>query len=368
MARVALIDGDSFAYRLAAAVEKTLYLVSETKDGNLFQEYATHKAAVAAAAEVSTIYSTKKVGTLKEAVDLLEAKIERSIARAQCTVFHVYIGGSGPTFRDHLARIRKYKGQRFGLPPTYLPDLRNYLNKQWGAVVSSGEEADDMLSYTARELAASGVNTPVVIGNDKDLDQIPGEHYDWVSDKLYIVSDAEARIRMWVQVLHGDVADNIAGCWKVGAKGADKTIREAIEDWGLDDNDLWKFVCTAYEESQEYPGCPYVNLDPTEVALENYNLVRLRQSRHEKHEYRGLYVPEKKKERSVSIAGDQELSTSTSSRESPLACAASEKACFGQTQSHANSSGESGEERGTKVPEPARRADSTGLAKEESDL
>lgn len=353
MARVALIDGDSFAYRLAAAVEKTLYLVSETKDGNLFQEYATHKAAVAAAAEASTIYSTKKVGTLKEAVDLLEAKIERSIARAQCTVFHVYIGGSGPTFRDHLARIRKYKGQRFGLPPTYLPDLRNYLNKQWGAVLSSGEEADDMLSYTARELADGNNNVPVVIGNDKDLDQIPGEHYDWVSDKLYSVSPAEARLRMWVQVLHGDVADNIAGCWQVGASKAERTIRECIEEHKFTDADLWSFVLRAYEESQERPGCPYVNLDPVDVALENYHLVRLRQSRHEKHNYMGLFVKEKDKKRSVSIAGDQELSTSTSSRESPPACAASEKEPFG---------------RNPEVQEPVREDDSTGLAKEEGEL
>lgn len=362
MARVALIDGDSFAYRLAAAVEKTRYLVNGT-------EFATHKEAVAAASDMYPIWNTKTVGTLKEAVELLEHKIERSITRVQCTVFHVFVGSPNPTFRDHLARIRKYKGTRpRGGGPEHLGALKSYLVNQWGGVLASGEEADDMLSYTARELTAEGQNTPVVIGNDKDLNQIPGEHYDWVSDKLYSISDAEARIRMWVQVLHGDVGDNVAGCWQVGAAKAERTIREAIEDWGLTDGDLWKFVCQAYEESQERAGCPYVNLDPVDVALENYHLVRLRQSRHEKHNYMGLFVREKEKKRSASIAEEADTSTSTSGRGDPSACAASEKACFGQTQSHANSSGESGEERGTKVPEPARRANSTGLAEEESSL
>lgn len=360
MARVALIDGDSFAYRLAAAVEKTRYLVGA-------YEYATHKEAVAAASELEPIWSRKEGGTLKEAVDLLEHKMERSIARAQCSVFHVFVGSPTPTFRDHLARIRKYKGQRpWGGGPEHLGALKSYLTSQWGAVVAAGEEADDMLSYTARELTDGGQNTTVVIGNDKDLDQIPGEHYDWVSDKLYSVSDAEARLRLWVQVLSGDVADNIAGCWKVGASKAQRAVRDAL-DGGFTDADMWSLVCAAYEESQEHDGCPYVNLDPVDVAIENYNLVRLRQSRWEKHEYRGLFVKEKEK-KIASTVGERELSESTSSEGGPPACVASAKACFGQPQSHANSSGEGGEERGTQVPEPARRADSTRLAEEEGSL
>lgn len=358
MARVALIDGDSFAYRLAAAVEKTRYLILNPEhDGYNPVEFATHKEAVAAASRMegdTAIWNTKKAGTLKDAVELLEHKIERSITRAQCTVFHVFVGSPNPTFRDHLARIRKYKGTRpWGGGPEHLGALKSYLVNQWGGVVASGEEADDMLSYTARELTAEGQNTPVVIGNDKDLNQIPGEHYDWVSDKLYSISDAEARIRMWVQVLHGDVGDNVAGCWQVGAAKAERTIREAIEDWGLADGDLWKFVCQAYEESQERAGCPYVNLDPVDVALENYHLVRLRQSRHEKHNYMGLFVREKEKKRSASIAEEVGTSTSTSGRGDPSACAASERKSSG---------------RNPEVQESVREDNSTGLAEEESSL
>lgn len=327
MARVALIDGDSFAYRIAAAVEKTKYMVTTVSDngkyGSTSQEYATHKEAVAAASESGKIWSRKEVGTLKEAADTLESCIERSIARAQCTVFHLFLGGGGPTFRDHLARIRRYKGNRATKePPTYLGDLRQYLIRYWGGVVASGEEADDMLSYTAREFSSGPDSIPVIIGYDKDLDQIPGEHYDWVNDKLYTISDAQARLRLWVQVLHGDLGDNIAGCWQVGTSKANRTVRECIEDYGFSDAEMWAFVCSAYEESQEHSGCPYVNLDPVDVALENYNLIRLRQSRHEKHEYRGLFVTGKKnqKETNAGSASSEDNGTSTkgTEQEKPL--------------------------------------------------
>lgn len=297
MARVALIDGDSLAYRIAAACEKTKYIVTSVSEsgryGDTSQEYATHKEAAAKAAlSGGQIWSRKNLGELAEASTSLERAVERCISRGQCSVFHLYLGGHSPTFRDHLARLRRYKDGR-GDRPTLLSDLRAYLIKCWGGIVVAGEEVDDVLSYTSRELTDAGANVPVIVGNDKDLDQIPGEHYDWVKDEFYTVSDAEARVRLWVQVLSGDVADNIGGCWKVGEARALKVVKD-VESRGWDDALMWKFVCSAYEESQGYPGCPYANLDPVEVAIENYNLVRLRQNRWEKHEYRGLFVNEKK--------------------------------------------------------------------------
>lgn len=292
MARVALIDGDSIAHRIAAACEKTRYLVGD-------YEYATHKEAVAAASDVGVIWKTTTLGEFKGAAASLESVMERSIARAQAGVFHVFIGGGGPTFREHVARLKKYKGNRSGDRPKHLGDLRDYLIRYWGAVQASGEEADDMLSYTAADLRDQ--NDTIIIGNDKDLDQIPGEHYDWVKDKLYTVTDAEARLRLWVQVLSGDVADNIGGCWRVGASKAERAIKQCIEEHKFSDSDLWDFVCYSFKESQELEGCPYAQYDPVDVALENYNLVRLRQNRHEKHEYRGLFPKAKAQEAKVPV-------------------------------------------------------------------
>lgn len=285
MARVALLDGDSFAHRCAAAVERTKYCV-QTGHGQ-FQEFETHAEAVQI--KDGVIWKRTELGDLKGAINSLESAIERSIARARGGIFHVYLGGSAPTFRDHISRLKRYKGNRTGTAnPAYLPDLRRYLIRYWGGIVASGEEVDDVLSYVSREIADDG-GEPVIVGNDKDLDQIPGEHYDWVKDKLYTISHAESRSRMWMQVLSGDVADNIGGCFMVGASRAKRIVDECIAVGG-DDGFMWRLVCEAYAGSQEKTGCPYVDLDPVDVALENYNLVRLRQSRHEKHEYRGLFV------------------------------------------------------------------------------
>lgn len=315
MARVALIDGDSFAYRCAAAVERTKYMVvpNDARQGPKF--FDTYKEA---AEEDLPIWSRKEVGTLKEAADSLEKALERSINRAQCAVFHVYIGGLGPTFRDHLARCRRYKGNRGAKEsPKYLGDLRAYLIKHWGAVVASGEEVDDILSYTSRELVTSG-SIPVIVGNDKDLDQNAGEHYDWVKDKLYTVSNAEARLRMWVQVLSGDVADNVGGCFGVGEARALKVVQECVSD-GWSDERMWQLVCSAYEKSQERVGCPYLNLDPVDVAKEMYDLVRLKQHRHEELNYRGLFPQRKDPEGKKKKNGETLSSSSTNGADSASA-------------------------------------------------
>lgn len=310
MTRVALIDGDSFAFRVAAACEKTIYLV-----GN--KEYPSKAEAVAAASDSYSIWSRREVSTLKDASDSLEKAIERSISRVQCGVFHVFMGGTGPTFRDHLARLRRYKGLRgTQTNPVHLSDLRSNLSKFWGAVECQGEETDDALSYTSRELSASG-SMPVVVGNDKDLDQIPGEHYNWVTEEKYNVTEAEARTRLWVQVLCGDSTDNVAGCFRVGLSKATRIVEKCIKD-GWTDGYMWELVKAAYTESQEKTGCPYAQYDPVEVALENYHLIRLRQSRHEKHDYRGLFPKEKNKQSNYSSNGSSEIEESKETASVPL--------------------------------------------------
>lgn len=290
--RHALIDGDSFAYRCAAAVERTKYMIMNPEhDGYSPVSFDTHKEALEAHEKTGCpIWSRREVGKLKDAADSLEFALERSIARCQAGVFHIYLGGSGPTFRDHIARIRKYKGNRIGKQaPEHLEGLRNYLVRCWGAKYTNGEEVDDVLSYTSREVASNGA-TPIIVGNDKDLDQIPGEHYDWVKDTLYRVDDAGARFRLWMQVLHGDVADNIIGCCGIGPVKAEAIVLKYLNDG---DERMWSAVCEAYEKSQGSAKCLYTGLDPSDVATEMYNLVRLKQSRHEEHAYLGLF-PKKK--------------------------------------------------------------------------
>lgn len=275
MSRIALIDGDSFAYRFAAAAEKKVYL-AQTGHG-AFEECASYREAVKSAS-TGVIWSRTQKEDIKSVIDSLAACLGRTTTRCGADVLSVYLGGPEATFRTHIARLKTYKGNRTTDPPASLCILRDYLCSAWNAEIVKGEEVDDVLSYMQRGMGCGA--SSVVVGYDKDLDQIPGDHYDWVNDKFYNVTDAQARLRLWVQTLSGDVADNIGGASGVGPSKALRLVEDAIAN-GADDKALWRLVVEEYEKSQERPWCTYKAYDPEAVATENYRLVRLKQTRDE---------------------------------------------------------------------------------------
>jgi len=97
-----------------------------------------------------------------------------------------------------------------------------------GAVVVEGMEADDRLSieqmrdwYCFRgskdnEETHSKVCRTVICSLDKDLDNTPGWHYNWVKDNLYWIDEHEALTNFYCQMLTGDSVDNILGLYGVG--------------------------------------------------------------------------------------------------------------------------------------------------------
>lgn len=78
-------------------------------------------------------------------------------------------------FRNDIAVTVPYKGNRKSEKPVHYHLLREYLVDAWAATVSQGIEADDMLAIRATELGESSV----IVSLDKDLDQVPGWHYNF---------------------------------------------------------------------------------------------------------------------------------------------------------------------------------------------
>ena len=62
----------------------------------------------------------------------------------------------------------------------------------------------------------------VIVSTDKELDQIPGVHYNWVKDEIYKIDSFNASRNMWMRVLSGDSTANIQGIPGMGPKKADK--------------------------------------------------------------------------------------------------------------------------------------------------
>lgn len=121
-----------------------------------------------------------------------------------------FISGKG-NFRYRCATILPYKGKRDSEKPTHYDEIRQFLVEKHGAQMSVNMEADDAIGLAYQE-------GDTIVSLDKDLDIIPGIHYNWERDLLYTVNDMEGYKNFFKQMLTGDSTDNILGLYGVGPK------------------------------------------------------------------------------------------------------------------------------------------------------
>lgn len=134
--------------------------------------------------------------------------------------FKFYLSDStANNFRTPLAVTAPYKGNRTAEKPAHLEALRQFMIREWKAVVSDGQEADDAV-------AIDSTNNPdaLIISVDKDLDQLPGWHFNYVKNKHYYISNDEGLLNFYTQILTGDNIDNIIGIKGVGIIRARKIL------------------------------------------------------------------------------------------------------------------------------------------------
>ena len=168
--------------------------------------------------------------------------------------FQVYLTGSG-NFRYDIAKSHDYKGNRKHTEkPQYLGLTRSYLTESYGAITSSGEEADDLISKAA---AALNYNC-VVASIDKDMLQIPCWHYNFGKGEWSKVGPFQGTKFFYTQILTGDRADNIVGIHGIGPVKAEKLLQECDTE-----DSLWDAVVKAYQGD-------------TERVIENARLLWLR--------------------------------------------------------------------------------------------
>lgn len=105
-------------------------------------------------------------------------------------------------------------------------DKLNYLHKHAvskGAIQADGMEADDLVAIWAHE-ALDRKEDYVICGIDKDLLQIPGQHYNYGKDTWQLINEEEALHNLYLQCLTGDNTDNIPGLKGIGPKKAAKIL------------------------------------------------------------------------------------------------------------------------------------------------
>lgn len=111
--------------------------------------------------------------------------------------------------------------------PYYYDEIREYLIKHWGAVVIYGQEADDELGIRATEIRSKGDNCTMV-HVDKDIDNVPGSHYNPNKGETYYLTEEESLRHFYTQFLLGDNVDNIPGVNGAGPIAAKKLLEGCI--------------------------------------------------------------------------------------------------------------------------------------------
>ena len=183
--KVALIDADVIVYRVAFA--------SEEEEEDI---------------------------CLARAKDLI---FEIVYTELNCDDYKAYITGKG-NFREVVATTAPYKGNRKDFQrPKHYDALRAYLQRL-GAELVEGQEADDAIAIKAQE------GSYWIVSIDKDFDQVPGWHYNFVKKEKYYVTEEEGLRNFYTQILTGDRVDNIIGIKGVGPVKADKILKDCTTE------------------------------------------------------------------------------------------------------------------------------------------
>ena len=184
--------------------------------------------------------------------------------------YRIFLSGDR-NFRNEI--YPDYKANRRDRPrPRFLEDCREHLVKYWQAELSDGWEADDSLGIEASRPLGLEESPPIICSIDKDLKQIPGQHWNFVKKEFEYVSPELGIYRFYRQVLTGDPTDNIPGLKGIGPVKAKRILEELNDEYGLftrvrreysDDSFLLLQGCLVWimrEEGKQWE-FPYENIE-----------------------------------------------------------------------------------------------------------
>jgi 5'-3' exonuclease len=113
----------------------------------------------------------------------------------------------------------------------------------WGFEVIEGQEADDMLGIMAYSMQVGEYSIASI---DKDLDMIRGDHFNFVKNQKYFITEEQGIKNFYKQMLVGDRVDNIIGIKGIGPVKAERLLKECKSE-----AEMYLAVLEAYEGNAE---------------------------------------------------------------------------------------------------------------------
>lgn len=197
---------------------------------------------------------------LSHALHNVKLLIDNVLEATGADEYSIFLTGKN-NYREEVATIAPYKGNRDpSHKPTFYKEIRDYMVNIHDAKVIDGMEADDALGIVQYQTALDRMfkrddsqfdnsydfEDTCICTIDKDMDMIPGWHYNWKKDKKYFVTYEEGMKFFYTQLLTGDPVDNIKGVPKIGPKKAEKIL-----DGAASEREMYNRVRMAYLEYQQ---------------------------------------------------------------------------------------------------------------------
>lgn len=180
-----------------------------------------------------------KYADIEDAIDLLEVDVARLGERVEADELYFALTDSArelnfrrsvwPTYKCHREAP---KGQPGDGRPLLYQALRQYLRENHKVFQKRGIEGDDTIGILATaDLEWLPVDR-VICSVDKDLDNVPGWHFNWRKPEkgVYYVTEREADRNFMMQTLMGDATDGYPGIPGIGPKRAEKILNAAEEN------------------------------------------------------------------------------------------------------------------------------------------
>ncbi len=177
--RILLLDGDSIAYKCAAAGEKRSIKVKHAPTGRekIFKHRTEFKQSMLEKGkEITdeyTIEDCQEPEPIAFVLNTIKNHIERIADEVQPDKVEIFAGEQF-NFRLDLPLPKKYKGQRQNtIRPVHLKEAKSYLQNKYKAKEAIGKEVDDAQTIAAYDALRAGKD-PIMYFYEKDQFQMDG--------------------------------------------------------------------------------------------------------------------------------------------------------------------------------------------------
>lgn len=179
---------------------------------------------------------------VEEALLSTRSTIQAVMDGCECEYAQVYLSGK-TNYRHEFSD--SYKANRSGTAkPVHFEAIRQCMIEEMDAIVSDGEEADDLLGIAAVQKGWG------IASLDKDLKGVPGWHYIWKGKDAgsFFVTEEEADRFFYTQLITGDSTDNIQGLFNRTGKKAMPKVKDPLEAMTTPD-EMYSYVYQVYADA-----------------------------------------------------------------------------------------------------------------------